>query len=74
MLKTLGADAVGMSTVPDVILAPFVGLKVAAISTITNMAAGMSDEKISHDHTKAKAPLGAAKLERILQEFLTRLR
>jgi purine-nucleoside phosphorylase len=70
MLKTLGADAVGMSTVPEVILARFLGLKVAAISTITNMAAGMSDEQISHEHTKAMAPLGAAKLERILREYL----
>jgi purine-nucleoside phosphorylase len=70
MLKTLGGDAVGMSTVPEVILARFLGLKVAAISTITNMAAGLSDEKISHEHTKAMAPLGAAKLERILREFL----
>jgi len=70
MLKMLGGDAVGMSTVPEVILARFLGLKVAAISTITNMAAGMSDEKISHEHTKAMAPLGAAKLERILREFL----
>lgn len=74
MLKGLGADAVGMSTVPEVILARFLGLKVAAISTITNMAAGMSDEKISHDHTKAMAPLGAAKLERILRHFLNALR
>ena len=69
-LKIIGADMVGMSTVPEVILARFLGLKVAAISTITNMAAGMSDEKISHEHTKAMAPLGAAKLERILREFL----
>ncbi len=70
MLKLLGGDAVGMSTVPEVILARFLGLKVAAISTITNMAAGMSDEQISHEHTKAMAPLGAAKLERILREYL----
>jgi len=74
MLKTLGGDAVGMSTVPEVILARFLGLRVAAVSTITNMAAGMSDEKISHEHTKAMAPLGAAKLERILREFLRTLR
>ncbi|TAG31010.1 MAG: purine-nucleoside phosphorylase [Rhodobacterales bacterium] len=74
MLKLLGGDAVGMSTVPEVILSRFLGLKVAAISTITNMAAGLSDEKISHEHTKAMAPLGAAKLERILREFLTGLR
>ncbi|MEO8531007.1 MAG: purine-nucleoside phosphorylase, partial [Deltaproteobacteria bacterium] len=48
-IRTLGADAVGMSTVPEVILARFLGLKVAAISTITNMAAGLSAEKISHE-------------------------
>ena len=70
MLKLLGGDAVGMSTVPEVILARFLVLKVAAISTITNMAAGMSDENISHEHTKAMAPLGAAKLEKILRAYL----
>ncbi|MBJ2151293.1 purine-nucleoside phosphorylase [Paracoccus sp. IB05] len=70
MLKLLGGDAVGMSTVPEVILARFFGLEVAAISTITNMAAGLSDEAISHDHTKAMAPHGAAKLERILRRYL----
>jgi purine-nucleoside phosphorylase len=72
-LRILGADAVGMSTVPEVILARFLGLKVAAISTITNMAAGMSDEKISHEHTKAMAPLGAAKLEKVLRRWLADL-
>lgn len=69
-IKILGGDAVGMSTVPEVILARFLGLRVAAISTVTNMAAGMSGEQISHEHTKAMAPLGAAKLERIIRDFL----
>lgn len=69
-IRTLGADAVGMSTVPEVILGRFLGLRVAALSAITNMAAGLSSERISHEHTKAMAPLGAAKLEKILRRFL----
>ncbi|WP_333713187.1 purine-nucleoside phosphorylase [Yoonia sp.] len=72
-IRLLGADAVGMSTVPEVILARFLGLKAAAISTITNMAAGMSDEAISHEHTKAMAPIGAAKLEKVLRGYLRQL-
>ncbi|WP_210527998.1 purine-nucleoside phosphorylase [Rubellimicrobium arenae] len=69
-IRTLGADAVGMSTVPEVILARFLGLRVAAVSVLTNMAAGLSAESISHEHTKAMAPLGAAKLERVLRRML----
>ncbi len=68
--KVLGADAVGMSTVPEVILARFLGLRVAAVSVVTNMGAGMSSEAISHEHTKAMAPMGAAKLERVLRRYL----
>lgn len=68
--RTLGADAVGMSTVPEIILARFLGLRCAAVSVITNMGAGLSTERISHEHTKAMAPLGAAKLERVLRRFL----
>lgn len=48
-LKSIGADLVGMSTVPEVIVARHMGLEVLAISCVTNMAAGMSGEKISHD-------------------------
>jgi purine-nucleoside phosphorylase len=72
-IRMLGADAVGMSTVPEVILARFLGLRVAAISAITNMAAGLSAEKISHEHTKAMAPLGAAKVEAVLRQMLSDL-
>lgn len=68
--RILGMDAVGMSTVPEIILARFLGLRCAAISVITNMGAGMSDESISHEHTKKMAPLGATKLEKLLRRFL----
>ncbi|MBA4492148.1 purine-nucleoside phosphorylase [Paracoccus sp. S1E-3] len=68
--RVLGMDAVGMSTVPEIILGRFLGLRCAAISVITNMGAGLSDESISHDHTKQMAPLGAAKLEKVLRSFL----
>jgi len=69
-LKILGADAVGMSTVPEVILGRFLGLKCVAVSAITNMAAGLGNEVISHEHTKAMAPLGAQKLEQLIRGFL----
>src|SRR5690606_21332175 len=62
MARTMGADAVGMSTVPEVILARFLGLRVAACSVITNLAAGMTGAEISHDETKDMAPVGGARL------------
>ena len=70
----LGADAVGMSTVPEVILSRFLGLRVAAVSNMTNMAAGLSDEALSHEHTMSIAPRGAAKLEQVLRRFLRDMR
>jgi purine-nucleoside phosphorylase len=67
MARMLGADAVGMSTVPEVILARFLGLRVAACSVITNLAAGMTGAELSHEETKTMAPLGGARLAMILK-------
>jgi purine-nucleoside phosphorylase len=69
----LGADAVGMSTVPEVILARFLEMRVLAFSVITNFAAGMTGAELSHEETKAVAPLGGAKLQRILRRVIARL-
>jgi purine nucleotide phosphorylase len=65
----LGADAVGMSTVPEVILARHAGMKVVALSIITNFAAGMSEEKLSHAHTLENSRLAAETVRRLLNEF-----
>ncbi|HKG78907.1 MAG TPA: purine-nucleoside phosphorylase [Pyrinomonadaceae bacterium] len=53
MLRNLGADAVGMSTVPEAIVARHMGLEVLGISCITNMAAGIGDEPINHEEVMA---------------------
>lgn len=71
MARTLGADAVGMSTVPEVILARFLGLKVAAASVITNFGAGMTGNELSHEETKDMAPIGGQRLAAILKRMLT---
>jgi purine-nucleoside phosphorylase len=53
LLRNLGADAVGMSTVPEALVARHMGLEVLGISCITNMAAGISDEPINHEEVMA---------------------
>jgi len=69
MARMMGANAVGMSTVPEVILARFLGLRVAACSVITNLAAGMTEAELSHQETKDMAPLGGRRLAMILREM-----
>ncbi len=69
MARTMGADAVGMSTVPEVILARFLGMRAAACSVVTNLAAGMTGAELSHDETKEMAPLGGRRLAAILKRM-----
>ncbi len=73
MAMRLGANAVGMSTAPEVILGRFLGMKVWACSSITNMGAGLSSENISHEHTKLMAAHGAEKLKRLIPALVEEL-
>ena len=66
MVQGWGADAVGMSSVPDCLIARHCGLKVVGVSCITNRGAGLSDEHLTHAHTLANAAKGAAAFERLV--------
>lgn len=70
--KTLGADTVGMSVVPEVISARHCGLKVTGVSVITNLAEGMSPFALSHEQTLKYAAVGAESLVRLILAFLER--
>ncbi len=73
MARLIGGSIVGMSTVPEVILARRFGLKVAAMSMLTNLAAGMQGSSPSHDETKAVAARGGAAMRRVVKNFIGRL-
>ena len=68
--RTLGADAVGMSTVLEVVAARHAGLRVAAVSAITNLAEGLGDEPLSHEGTLAAAGQAARDLQPVLRHFV----
>lgn len=70
MAHRLGADLVGMSTVPEVILARRFGLRVAAVSLVTNLAAGIDGASPSHGETKDMAHAGADRMARLLRGLL----
>ena len=70
MIGKMGADAVGMSTVPETIVAHFLGLKVLAFATITNMATGIQKKKHSHDHVVEVAQKTSGKLANWIKEIV----
>ena len=72
--RTMGADAVGMSTVHETIVARHCGLRVAAVSAISNLAEGMQDEPLSHEQTLRDAQRAAGALSGLLTAFVGRLR
>jgi purine-nucleoside phosphorylase len=65
-LRMLGADLVGMSTVPEVVIARRLGLRVLAVSMVTNFAAGLSEGPLSHDQTMRAAAASIVPLTRVL--------
>ncbi len=69
-LKVLGADAVGMSTVPEVIIARHAEIPLCAISVLTNYAAGMSDTALSHEQTVVFAKKAENSVNNLLTSFL----
>jgi purine-nucleoside phosphorylase len=73
LMRNLGADAVGMSTVPEAIVARHMGIEVLGISCITNMAAGISDEPINHEEVMATGDRVRATFTQLLRRVVARV-
>ena len=74
MLRALGADAVGMSTVPEVITARALGIHCVAVSCLTNYAAGVLDEPLNHEEVLETTKLAQADFQRLVAESITHFR
>ncbi len=74
MFRRLGVDALGMSTVPEILAANELGIRVAGISLISNLAAGMSAEKLSHEEVTETGKRVRLTFSRLLKEVLLRIK
>lgn len=72
-LKMIGGKAVGMSTVPEAIAANHLGMRVAALSCVTNLAAGISRKKLSHDEVTETAKMVEEKFTKFLKDFISEI-
>ena len=70
MSRILGADAVGMSTVPEVIVAAHAGMKVLGISCLTNMAAGILDQPLNHEEVMETSAMVKEKFTKLMNEII----
>ncbi len=73
MLRVLGADLVGMSTVPEVIAARHIGMRVCVISCVANLAAGMTENPLTHEEVLEEMGNAAGRLVRLVQAMIGRL-
>lgn len=70
MLRTMGCDAVGMSTVVEAIAANHCGMRICGISCISNLAAGMTDNPLNHEEVQEAADMAAPKFKKLVTEAI----
>jgi purine-nucleoside phosphorylase len=73
MFERLGLDAIGMSTVPEVIAARAMGMRVAGMSCVTNLACGITNDPVNHEEVLAVTREAAGRFENVVLEWIEEL-